>query len=551
MAYTSGSTILDDDYNIFATGNASGTGNLSVPNINAVWGEGATDKGYGQPGELSSVSVGTTVTATQWESLLNLVETAAAHQGTTINSPTGSYPPIVVGNTISILSQLSTDITNVYNNRGNAVASGTDITTNGTTTSTQQWQGTASVTQTITFNGGDPLDWFFNAGGMIRLSWSRSGGTNNNKNTEWSDLLSKAGTIVITGGTATQTIAGVAYTGTTKIGGGGSTSILTTTTGAHDLVPTVPVTIFKQFADTSPYTTNYIEVILDINIAQNIITVVTNLVDDSSDIGPLDLIDGTLTQTMVVRPPSTTYLTDVWSPVTMSAASWTFTARAAPTLVASSLTQQGSITTTILSITKPTGTTTGDLMIAFVGTRDEGAERTWTGPAGWTEIYDETASGSQNGPDMAAYYKVANASEAASYSFTCSGSEPLAGAIVTYRNGEYGNRGAYYFENEVSTLTTIVLSDGALPLRSTANNAMVVACVITSTNSRSFTLMNDVTLGNIYSNVASNTVGSVGPCIQIWDAVYTGANINVQARTIANTGTDMNMVAVSISPKAP
>ena len=53
MAYSVGSTILDDDYNIFATGNAAGSGDNSVNNINSILGTGTGDKGYGQTNTLS------------------------------------------------------------------------------------------------------------------------------------------------------------------------------------------------------------------------------------------------------------------------------------------------------------------------------------------------------------------------------------------------------------------------------------------------------------------------------------------------------------------
>ncbi len=45
MTYSAGNTIIDDDYNIFATGNAAGTGDDSVANINSVWGAGSTEYG--------------------------------------------------------------------------------------------------------------------------------------------------------------------------------------------------------------------------------------------------------------------------------------------------------------------------------------------------------------------------------------------------------------------------------------------------------------------------------------------------------------------------
>ena len=49
MAYAQGDSILDDHYNIFATGNAAGSGDHSVANINTIWGSGdGVNKGYGQ-----------------------------------------------------------------------------------------------------------------------------------------------------------------------------------------------------------------------------------------------------------------------------------------------------------------------------------------------------------------------------------------------------------------------------------------------------------------------------------------------------------------------
>jgi len=54
MAYSSGDTILDDHYNDFAT------------SVNALWGTGSTDSGYGESTTVASVSAGATITAAQW-----------------------------------------------------------------------------------------------------------------------------------------------------------------------------------------------------------------------------------------------------------------------------------------------------------------------------------------------------------------------------------------------------------------------------------------------------------------------------------------------------
>jgi len=328
MAYSSGSTILDDDYNIFATGNAAGTGDNNTANINTVLGTGTGDKGYGQTNTVSAVSAGATITATQWATLLTRMTSLAAHQGTSITAISNPN----AGDTISAYAALSSNITSIFNNRNNASANGSDITANGTTTTTSSWDVRAVTTKTVTFASADALRYFFNAGGMIRMSFSRSGGTASDKNTEWTDLLNQTGTIVATGAAASKTINAVAYTGTTKIGGSGTPTTLATATGVYDYTGT-PVEIFKQFADTAPYTANFINITAAISGA--VITFVVTLEDAAADtIAPdgsgsgdsLDVVDGTLTMTTVVRPPSTANLNaNTWGTPSMNAATWTLT----------------------------------------------------------------------------------------------------------------------------------------------------------------------------------------------------------------------------------
>lgn len=322
MTYSSGSVILDDDYNIFATGNAAGTGDNNTANLNTVWGAGTGDKGYGQSGTISPVSAGTTITATQWSTLLTRMTNLAAHQGTSITAI--SNPS--AGDTISAYAALSSNITAIFNGRLDAAANGTDGTATTVTSST--WDVRATTSKTITFGSADELRYFFNAGGMIRMSFSLTGGSDA-KSLEWADLLTQTGTIVVTGEATSKTIAAVAYTGTTKIGGSGTPTTLATGTGARDYTGT-PVTIFKQFADTAPYTANYIQI--DASQASNILTFAVTLEDAAADtIAPdgsgsgdaLDVVDGTLTMTTTIRPPSNTYLTTTWGTPTQNTASWT------------------------------------------------------------------------------------------------------------------------------------------------------------------------------------------------------------------------------------
>lgn len=317
MTYSSGSLILDDDYNIFATGNAAGTGDNNVPNINTAWGAGTGNKGYGQTSTISPVSAGSTITATQWATLLTRMTSLANHQNTTITAI--SNPS--TGDTITAYAALDSNITAVFNSRLNAVANGTDASTVNSTTSS--WSSSATLTKTFTWAGANQLRYFFNAGGQIRFSLSRTGGTASPHNTGWSNLLTATGTLVYTGSGSVKTIAGTSYTGFSKVGGSGTPTIFVTGTGVQDLTPGgAATTVFRQFDTTYLYQANYVTVTAALNATSTVLTLVITLTDAyTGGVNP-DTVDGTLSATFIARPPSTTYLTDTWGTVTQNTPTW-------------------------------------------------------------------------------------------------------------------------------------------------------------------------------------------------------------------------------------
>lgn len=318
MAYTSGSLIEATDYNGFVSTNGS--------NLNEVWATGTSDSGYGQTA-VATVSTGGTVTATQWASLVNNIAAAANHQGTSI---TARVAP-VVGNTIAILSAVNTDLVSLETNRLNAVANGTQFTgwtgTSAKTTTTSGATWTITFRHDIDFADANSARYFFNAGGRIKWETSKTA-TGQTGDPEWNDLANTlVGDIYITAGTATQTIAGSSYTGTTKTGGTGTPDILTTTTGWYDL-STTPVNIYKQFADTAPYTANFIQIAANVNAAIASATRLTLTTTWSASDGdpisggtaPSGATPGTAPTTLVTYfPPSTTYLSASWGTPTVAA----------------------------------------------------------------------------------------------------------------------------------------------------------------------------------------------------------------------------------------
>ena len=327
MTYSSGGLIQAADYNGFVSSN-------SGANVNGIWGAGTGDAGYGQT-PLATVSAAGTITATQWATLVNTISSIASHQGTTITSRTAP----VAGNTINILSNLNTDLTTLTTNRGNAAANGVQYGTFSGTTSKTAGTGSGSsawsitFTHTITFANANAARYFFNAGGRIKIDFGKTS-TGTLADAEWNDLANTlCGDIYITGGTATQNIGGTNYTGTTKIGGTGSPNILLTTTGWYDLT-TGDSVIYKQFADTAPYTGQYIQVAAKTAGSGTQLVLTTTWFDPggsaagSSDVisggtatgSPNTTITGTAPTTLVTYfPPNNVYLTASWGTPTITA----------------------------------------------------------------------------------------------------------------------------------------------------------------------------------------------------------------------------------------
>jgi len=321
MAYLAGNTILDDEYNIFVTGNANGTPNNTNNNVNTVGATGAGDRGYGQTG-ISAVTAGTTISATQWATMLNDIVTYKDHQGSTITAI--SNP--ITGDPISAYAALTGNIATITTNRLNAAASGTPITVGGIEIRTTSWVNSVTMPMTVTFGSAEQLRFFFNAGGRITVAFSRTGGTVDTANTGWSSLCTACGTINMTGEGVSKTIAAVAYTGTTKIGGSGSPTTLLTATGVSDLIAT-DTEIFKQFDSAYLYTPNFISI--NAKVSGAVLTLTVRYDDahaqrDNVDTTPWSIdepIDGFLTTTVTAVPPSTTYIASTWGTPTLAGTS--------------------------------------------------------------------------------------------------------------------------------------------------------------------------------------------------------------------------------------
>ena len=275
MTYSAGGLIQATDYNTFAGNTTAG--------LNRVWSTGSGDAGWGQT-DISTVSTSGQVTATQWATIVNNLATSGTQTSTTLTSRTAP----VTGNIIGILANVSTDITSVTTNRGNAVSSGTEYgifsgtTSKTTATGSGQAAWTITFTHTVTFPSANQARYFWNAGGIVRLKYGKSS-VGTDADADWNTFAGQCGSINITGrvNSNSQTIAAQAYTGTTRIGGtGGTQTTLTTTTGWYNLTGS-PTTIFQLNNATSPYSGEYIRTTAT-QTSSTVLTLVTTWVSDGS-----------------------------------------------------------------------------------------------------------------------------------------------------------------------------------------------------------------------------------------------------------------------------
>lgn len=328
MTYSSGGLIQATDYNGFVSTTAGA-------NINDVWGTGSGDKGWGQTA-LATTSAASTVTATQWASLVNTTTSAGSQTGTTL---TARVAP-TAGTVIGVLAAVNTDLTNITTNRGNAVGltaisstwSGSTAKTTATGSGGAAW--TITFTHTVTFPSADQARYFWNAGGLVVLDMSKtSTGTDNDP--DWNTFAGTVGTLYMSGRVngASQLINAGTYTGFTRGGGTGTPSPNLTTTGWYSLTAGAGATTMWQLNNTtSPYTGDYIRITAAKNAGATTLTFVTTWVSagDANPGASTNISGGTDTASgggfgtaPAVRcrfyAPSVTYLTNSWGTPTVAA----------------------------------------------------------------------------------------------------------------------------------------------------------------------------------------------------------------------------------------
>ena len=254
MAYSQGGIIAAADYNTLVGSSPSST----VNTINTVWAVGSGSAGYGQTA-VSQVSAAGTVTATQWASLINTLNSILTHQA---GSGSG-ISATVAGGTINYLSTLTTNITTGYTNRLNfasnsAVVAGTNQTTAWTSATTSATLA-RSFGIRAAFASADQARYFFNSGGRMKLNVS---GTQNASTTARTNAAIALCTNL--GGIALF----AANTNGGRTGTGGTLNTNDTTKGYHTTTYNSNVTIISVTSTTASYTSDTATITVNCNGTQ-------------------------------------------------------------------------------------------------------------------------------------------------------------------------------------------------------------------------------------------------------------------------------------------
>lgn len=156
--------------------------------------------GYGQGGATTSArSTGNLVQANNatggFKQLQDDVQSLASFLGITLRSGVGTDVTSSDTITAATWNNLMLDIRDIWNGRFSPAAGSLTTTTEVSRTYTSAWSNSLTQETTFTFANEAACRAFFNAGGKLGVSSSRTGGSSTTQNTNWSSLLSAMGDV--------------------------------------------------------------------------------------------------------------------------------------------------------------------------------------------------------------------------------------------------------------------------------------------------------------------------------------------------------------------
>jgi hypothetical protein len=276
-----GTLILASDFNALQS------------NVASVLGAGSGTYGYGQSVTSSQVSTNGRITVAQWANLRNDLLKCVQHQTNVDYTGTITSPTTSTKLTSTIYDSYKTVSDYIGPNRLTLPAGQATRATLNAAQRTASWNGTIShvvvvnFTESTLYPGNYNSRFFFNAGGKIEFTVTKTTGSGGSKNQSWDALLSSIGTITFD------------YDTTTVSGSGTGSTI-----GFYDLTTAYQTIYSRALGVSESYYPNkyYIQAKVDNTTTRAQITFNIVFADDSGQPNPPwgtdESVDGTLTSTV-------------------------------------------------------------------------------------------------------------------------------------------------------------------------------------------------------------------------------------------------------------
>ena len=313
MTYAQGSLIEATDYNNLLGTNTS----VNSSTLHAVWAWGANSRGYGQT-PISNVSVSSTVTATQWATLINTINSANTH----VNGTGSGLTANTAGQVIGFSAGLPVKINGLNSDRLLFASNSAVIANHNNLTAYAAWTS-ASTTATLTrsfganvaFESPDKARFFFNAGGRLKFNITAT-----------ADAVARS----VAAKAVIDNMGGIAVFGANTNGGrtgtGGTLGTNATTVGYYNLT-IANVTVVSVTSTTASYTTDTGTITVRTNGPRgsfndngDIISfwATINSTQGSGAVSINDSLSVTPTVTVDVSYPEVTNLANTWGAVTVT-----------------------------------------------------------------------------------------------------------------------------------------------------------------------------------------------------------------------------------------
>ena len=249
MGYVAGEKILDDEYDAFVNSSSSPFG------YNHFAGTGALNYGLGLT-HILTVDPGDTITASQWNTLFTGMDNVTNHTNDTLTSTAARS----AGDPIAIKSALVADLATLAASvaagctSATAIAEGSEL---QSSVASARWNASHIVEHSITFSSNANLRHFFNAGGTMRMKFTRpsnGGGSATDKDDSMDEMIAAIGNFDLKSQVSTRS------------GSGETVTTNGLALGVFDLTTSYQ-TLLRLTQSSGTYTSMYVDIQAKLNAA--------------------------------------------------------------------------------------------------------------------------------------------------------------------------------------------------------------------------------------------------------------------------------------------